>query len=346
MRKMLLVLIGVGLCFAAWADGEVVASATSSQAWMDTAACTNQAEVITVGKNAEPVKLAYSDRNWYPGKAASSVSITDNDTPVTVLSGEGIYEWVPFTTGTHTLKHTSGGITLIRTFIVEGPKVSIARGTDPAVNGGFSCEITSTAAGATIYFTTDGSEPTTESRVYKEPFAVNPAIVTSVKAFCVVDGWPRSLTAMKLLLPAENMELVASADAEATFMDTQVGKGTALEAKEMEPIAWSGLWSADANADVSVTLNGAPFVAGKGEGVATWVPTVAGSYTFQHTTAGSAETLTATFNVTAKDMASAVVDVDCSTVTYSGSDYAPAISSAVWGDRALVEGTDYTLSYS
>ena len=66
----------------------------------------------------------------------------------------------------------------------------------------------------------------------------------------------------------------------------------------------------------------------KGEGVATWVPTVAGSYTFQHTTAGSAETLTATFNVTAKDMASAVVDVDCSTVTYSGSDYAPAISCA------------------
>ncbi len=100
-------------------------------------------------------------------------------------------------------------------------------------------------------------------------------------------------------------------------LDTMEG---ARIARETEPIAWSGLWAADENADVSVTVNGAPFVSGKGEGVAEWTPPpVAGTYTFQHVTAGSDEVLTAAFNVPAKDIALAQVVVDCNDVTYSGS---------------------------
>ena len=38
---------------------------------------------------------------------------------------------------------------------------------------------------------------------------------------------------------------------------------------------------------------------------------MAGTYTFQHMTDGSDETLTAQFNVAAKDIALAQVDVDC-----------------------------------
>ena len=119
-------------------------------------------------------------------------------------------------------------------------------------------------------------------------------------------------------------------------------------AREVETIAYSARWNGttDANADVSVTVNGEPFVSGKGEGVETWTPTAAGTYTFQHTTAGSAETLTATFNVERKDIALANVVVDCSDVTYSGSAFTPPIQSVTCGGDALVEGTDYTLSYS
>ena len=127
-------------------------------------------------------------------------------------------------------------------------------------------------------------------------------------------------------------------------MDTRAGEGT-LTAKETESIGWSGLWAADANADVSVTVNGEPFVSGKGEGVETWTPTAARTYTFQHATAGSAETLTATFNVEGKDIALANVAVDCRDVTYSGTAFTPPIQSATWDGKALVEGTDFTLSY-
>ena len=152
-------------------------------------------------------------------------------------------------------------------------------------------------------------------------------------------GWPRSHTAMQLLLPAENFELVAKSDSAQTFLDTRAGKGVALEARESEPIVWSGLWSADANADVSVTVNGSPFAAGKGEGMADWIPSSAGTYMFWHTTTGVAEQLAATFNVVAKDIALAQVAVDCRDVTYSGSAFTPAIQSATWGEKTLVEGT-------
>ena len=328
------------------AVGDIVASASSSQTWMDTVTCTQT--VIQIGQDTKPERLAYSGWTWFlDGRTSGTVRITDNDVEIASFAGEGVYEWVPSVPDVHNVKLIiSGGPTYEQVYLVEGPKVTIARGTDPAVNGGFSCEITSTVPGATIYFTTDGTEPTTESRVYTGPFAINPAMVTAVKSFCVAAGWPRSHTAMKLFMPAENMEIVSKSDSAQTFLDTRAGKGVALEARESEPIVWSGLWSADSDADVSVTVNSSPFVSGKGEGLEMWTPTVAGLYTFQHTTAGSSEALAATFNVAAKDIALAQVVVDCCDVTYSGSAFTPVIQSATWGGKTLVEGTDYTLAYS
>ena len=45
--------------------------------------------------------------------------------------------------------------------------------------------------GATIYYTTDGSEPTTESAVYNEPITVNEG-TTTIKAIAVMTGWNNS----------------------------------------------------------------------------------------------------------------------------------------------------------
>ena len=140
-------------------------------------------------------------------------------------------------------------------------------------------------------------------------------------------------------------EFVVASSSSPISMDTRAGEGT-LEAKDSELIHYSSFWTADANATATVTLNGVPFAGGKGEDVAEWVPTVAGTYTFQHTTAGSDETLTATFDVVAKDISLAQVAVDCGDVTYSGSVYTPVIQSATFDGRPLVEGTDYTLAYS
>nr|MCR5838488.1 chitobiase/beta-hexosaminidase C-terminal domain-containing protein [Kiritimatiellia bacterium] len=346
--KVIVLTLASAVAFSAAraAVGDVVASATSQKTWMDSASCKDATTVITVGENAEPVKVSYSGRTWYAGTAMGTSALYDNDVLVQNFTGEGWYEYVPPTAETHTLSlRIANGPTYQRTFLVEGPTLTITRGTDPTINGGISCAITSSAAGSTIYFTTDGTEPTTSSRVYTEPFAINPAMVTTVKAFCVAAGWPRSHTAMKLFMTAVNMELVASAGASTTSLDTRAGTGI-LEAKKTEKIVWSGLWAADANANVSVTLNGSPFASGKGDGVETWTSTAAGMYTFQHTTAGTDETLTAQFNVVAKDISLANVVVDCSDATYSGSAFMPAIQSAMWGEQPLVEGADYTLAYS
>ncbi len=314
-KAVVLILAGVVAFHAAQAAvGDVVASAVSEQMFMDTASCSVDTAVITVGRDAKPVPVSYSGRTWHAGTDMGTASLYDNDVLVGTFSCEGWAEYVPPTAGTHALSlRVAHGPTLRRTFMVEVPALSIARGADPAINGGIPCAITSPAAGATIYFTTDGSEPTTESRVYTGPFAINPdpSKVTMVKAFCVVSGWPRSDTAMKLLMPAENMELVSSSDAVTTSLDMRAGTGT-LESKGSETIVWSGLWAADSNAEVTVTLDGAPFVAGRGEGIETWTPVGGGTHTFRHMTAGSDEVLVATFSV------DVVVEIDGKTVTVPG----------------------------
>ena len=136
------------------AVGDVVASATSQKTWMDMVTCTNA--IITIGQNAKPEKLTYSGWTWFLDASPSkTVTITDNDVTVGSFTGEGVYEWAPKSPDVHNVKLViSGGPTYEQTYLVEGPKVTIARGTDPTINGGISCAITSSAAGATIYFIT------------------------------------------------------------------------------------------------------------------------------------------------------------------------------------------------
>jgi hypothetical protein len=51
--------------------------------------------------------------------------------------------------------------------------------------------------GATIYYTTDGSKPTTDSTVYTGPFAVNADESYTVNAIAVMEGYARSVVATK-----------------------------------------------------------------------------------------------------------------------------------------------------
>ena len=143
---------------------------------------------------------------------------------------------------------------------------------------------------------------------------------------------------------------VASADDSAQFLlDTRTG---ARESTGDETLTYSSLWDGNGYVDATVTIaqDGVAIAEGlMGEDTCPWSVQKAGTYVLTHTTytngvAGKVES--ATFNVPAKDIGLAQVNVDCSDVAYRGTAYEPAIQSVKWGDDTLVAGTDFTLAYS
>lgn len=102
-------------------------------------------------------------------------------------------------------------------------------------------------------------------------------------------------------LVADDGWIVSSATSGRMEVDTRAGKGT-LATDHAENIAYSGLWDGDAGATATVTVNGRTVKTVTGEGVYTWTPPSAGTYTLTHRTTKDGvpvgETLTATFTVT------------------------------------------------
>lgn len=76
-----------------------------------------------------------------------------------------------------------------------------------AVLPGSTVTITCEEADATIYYTTDGTEPSTESAVYSDPVTINE--ITVIKAFAVCEGYTDSAVASYLFtIVDENAETV------------------------------------------------------------------------------------------------------------------------------------------
>lgn len=72
--------------------------------------------------------------------------------------------------------------------------------TTPAQNGAVIVSLSDTTAGATIYFTSDGSEPTTSSQVYQAPFLVTSSL--TVKAMATAPGDTNSGVASRAFAPS------------------------------------------------------------------------------------------------------------------------------------------------
>ena len=79
-------------------------------------------------------------------------------------------------------------------FTVETPKI--------AFNGKY-CTITTGTEGATIYYTIDGSNPTTQSILYNEPFVL-PAQQTNIKTIAVRSNWYNSDQIARTYYPGGN----------------------------------------------------------------------------------------------------------------------------------------------
>lgn len=102
-------------------------------------------------------------------------------------------------------------------------------------------------------------------------------------------------------LVADDGWIVSSATSGRMAVDTRAGKGT-LATDHAVDIAYSGLWDGDAGATATVAVNGRTVKTATDEGVYTWTPPSAGTYTLTHRTMKNGkqvgETLMATFTVT------------------------------------------------
>ena len=119
----------------------------------------------------------------YKGKGLDNVAFANADD---LLVGDEVVICGGLTTYNSTKEMATGNyiVSLIRnTTKVATPTFSPAEGT---YNEAQSVTISTTTEDATIYYTTDGSDPTTESNVYSEAISVTET--TTIKAFAVKEG--------------------------------------------------------------------------------------------------------------------------------------------------------------
>ncbi len=131
---------------------------------------------------------------WETSTAGAQAVIAVNDDELHSATGSGSVEWRPVRNGTYTFTHrvlangAQVGETLMAIFEVvhcppDAPTISPVGGVVSAWP--VSVTITSADEGATIHYTTDGTEPTEESAVYRR-FRISGH--TIVKAIAVKNG--------------------------------------------------------------------------------------------------------------------------------------------------------------
>ncbi len=282
----------------------VMSSSTSDKMIVDTRVNKGKA-IVTFGRYWPTQSVSYSGSAWDTRFANETAEVTADGVTLVKSAGEGQVAWRPARVGLHTLHHTVHGGTLTRTYYAEGPTVRIVcTQTDTA--GSMLCRIDCDMPGATIYYTTDGTEPTTASRVYTGPFQATLPKVKRLLAVAVVDGYPMSQTAYPIISVIEDVSVVSSATSGKMVVDTRAGKGP-IETDHAEDITYSNLWSSDADVTATVAINGEVVKTARGEGVYRWpLPSKGGNYALTHKTTKSGtqvgETLTATFVVASHEI--------------------------------------------
>ena len=128
-------------------------------------------------RTAREVEMIACSTAWAAGAHSGAEAVVAvNGETLGTSEGAGYVEWTPMSNGIYTLTHrvmsggTQHGETLTATFSVERPNpdapvISPASGT--AFESSLTVSISCATEGATIYYTTDGSEPTKDSTAYR-----------------------------------------------------------------------------------------------------------------------------------------------------------------------------------
>ena len=141
-----------------------------------------------VRQSAGAETLTYSSQ-WDGGEGATVTIAQDGVAIAEGLSGEGERAWAVQQTGEYTLTHTTytngvAGKVETATFVVPGPELTFEYDGGPFVGG--KVTINGNLDGWTIYYTLDGSTPTTESLKYTRPLTLSSA--ANLKAYAVSDS--------------------------------------------------------------------------------------------------------------------------------------------------------------
>ena len=136
-------------------------------------------------------KIRYST-SWVETTVPEAyVVVAVDDEIIQATTGSGFVDWMPVHNGLYTLTHKvmSGdeqiGETLTATFFVEPANPEITPTSGTTFGTSLTVTMTCPTEGATIHYTTDGTDPTSESPVYRR-FRVNAR--TTVKAVAEKNG--------------------------------------------------------------------------------------------------------------------------------------------------------------
>jgi beta-glucanase (GH16 family) len=150
-------------------------------------------QTVTISDATSNATIYYTTNGATP-TAASTVYRA----PITVSVSETLTA-VALAPGFATSAEASASYTLNPVVLTPTPTISGSANDNGAQNGAAIVTLSDAAAGAKIYYTLDGSAPTTAAQIYEAPFLVDSNL--TVKAIAVAAGLPQSAVATLAFAP-------------------------------------------------------------------------------------------------------------------------------------------------
>jgi hypothetical protein len=221
------------------------------------------------------------------------------------------------------------------TYVVATPSISPGTGT---YNGTQQVTITDTTGGATIYYTTDGTVPTTSSPVYQAPISID--VTSTVQAIGVFEGSPSAVASAKLTIIPVAAKLAFVQEPSNTVAQTVISPAitVAVEDSNGNPVT-------TASNPVTLALAGGTGLGGTltvtpKNGIATFsnltVSTTGTGYTLSATSAGLISATSTSFTISAPITAVQLAFLQQPTNASTGATFTPAVTVEVQDNQGNI----------